>query len=90
MGISLSLVGDVTEGRAHLDRAIALYDPSEHRLLATRFGHHIRASALAWRALALWMLGYPEAALADVEHALKDSREIGHAATSMFALSHTA
>jgi predicted ATPase len=36
------------------------------------------------------MLGYPEAALADVEHALKDSREIGHAATSMFALSHTA
>ena len=90
MGISLSLVGDVTEGRAHLDRAIALYDPSEHRPLATRFGHDIRASALAWRALALWMLGYPEAALADVEHALKDAREIGHAATSMFALSHTA
>ena len=35
---------------------------------------------------ALWLLGYPEAALADAEHALKDAREIGQAATLMFAL----
>lgn len=35
------------------------------------------------------MLGYPNAALADAEHALKDAHEIDHAATSMFALSHT-
>jgi hypothetical protein len=27
------------------------------------------------------MLGYPAAALADTEHALKDAREIGHAAS---------
>ena len=32
------------------------------------------------------VLGYPEAALADAEHALKDAREIGHAATLMYAL----
>ena len=32
------------------------------------------------------MLGYPEAALADAEHALKDAREIGQAATLMYAL----
>ena len=36
--------------------------------------------------MALWMLGYPEAALTDAEHALKDAREIGHAATLMYAL----
>ena len=36
--------------------------------------------------MALWMLGYPEAALADAEHALKDAREIGQAATLMYAL----
>jgi predicted ATPase len=35
------------------------------------------------------MLGYSEAALPDVGHAIKDAREIGHAATSMFVLSHT-
>ena len=37
----------------------------------------------------LWMLGYPEAALADAERALTDAREIGQAATLMDALFHT-
>jgi hypothetical protein len=32
------------------------------------------------------MLGYPEAALADTDHALKDAREMGQAASLMFAL----
>jgi class 3 adenylate cyclase/predicted ATPase len=89
MGISLVLTGDTPEGRAHLDRAIALYDPAEHRPLATQFGHDVRASAWSWRALALWMLGYPEAARADARHSLEDARATGHAATLMYALSHT-
>jgi hypothetical protein len=37
----------------------------------------------------LWLLGYPEAALADADHALKDAREIGHAATLIYALCFT-
>ena len=41
---------------------------------------------LSYRSWALWLLGYPEAALADTEHALKDAREIGQAATLMYAL----
>ena len=45
---------------------------------------------MSWRSLACWLLGYPEAALADAEHALKDAREIGHAATLMYALYITA
>src|SRR5499427_7662204 len=80
--------GAFAEGRAHLDRAIALYDPAEHRPLATRFGQDIRVAALSYRSWALWMLGYPEAALADTSHALRDAREIGQAATLMYALVH--
>jgi predicted ATPase len=38
--------------------------------------------------LALWLLGYPEAALADLDQALTDAREIGQAATLMYALGH--
>ena len=38
MGTSLLHTGDIAEGRAHYDQAIALYDPAEHRPLATRFG----------------------------------------------------
>ena len=90
MGISLLHTGDIAEGRAHLDRAIALYDPAEHRPLATRFGQDVGVAILCYRSLALWLLGYPEAALADAEHALKDAREIGHAATLMYALSSSA
>ena len=86
MGTSLLDTGDIAEGRAHLDRAIALYDPAAHRPLATRFGQDTGVSILSQRSWALWMLGYPEAALADADHALKDAREIGQAATLMFAL----
>ena len=38
--------------------------------------------------MALWLLGFPEAALADADHALKNAREIGQAATLMYALLH--
>jgi predicted ATPase len=89
MGISLMYTGDIAEGRAHYDRGIALYDPAEHRPLATRFGQDVRVAILSWRAWAMWLLGHPEAAIADADHALRDAREMGHAATLMFALGVT-
>ena len=88
MGTSLLFTGDIAEARAHFDQAIALYDPAEHRPLATRFGQDVRVAILSYRSLALWMLGYPEAALGDTEQALEDAREIGQAATLMYALGH--
>ena len=86
MGTSLLYVGKIAEGRAHLDRAIALYDPHEHRMLATRFGHDIRAAALCFRSWTQWLLGYPDAALADANRSLSDAREVGQAAVLMFSL----
>jgi hypothetical protein len=80
--------GDVAPARAHFDSAITLYDPPEHRPLAVRFGHDTRVAVLSYRSWTLWMLGYPDAALADAEHALKDAREIGQAATLAYALAH--
>jgi predicted ATPase len=49
MGASLLHTGDIVEGRAHFDRALALYDPAEHRALATRFGQDVRAGTLPYR-----------------------------------------
>ena len=89
MGTSLTLTGDIVEGRAHYDQAIALYDPVEHRPQATRFGQDMGVAILTFRALALWLLGYPEAALSDATQAVKDAREIGQAATLLMALSFT-
>ena len=88
MGTSLMSTGDIAPGRAHYDQALALYDPAEHRPLATRFGQDVGVAILCYRSRNLWLLGYPEAALADAEHALKDAREIGQAGTLMYALGH--
>ena len=84
---SLVLTGDIVESRAHYDQALALYDPVEHRPLATRFGQDVGVAALSYRSFALWTLGHPEAALKDAEDAVQNAREIGQAATLMFALS---
>jgi predicted ATPase len=88
-GLALLHTGDIAGARAHLDRAIALYDPATHRPLAPRFVQDIRVTALAYRSFALWLLGYPVASLADVAVALKDAREISHAGSLMFALAQT-
>jgi len=86
MGASLVHTGDIAEGRGHLDQAIALYDPAEHRPLATRFGQDAGVVILCYRSFALWLLGYPEAALRDADDALKNARELGQATTLMYAL----
>jgi class 3 adenylate cyclase/predicted ATPase len=80
--------GEFVEGRAHLDRAIELYDTREHRSLAARFGQDVRVAALSYRSWASWILGYPGAALADASRAIEEAREIGQAATLMYALVH--
>ena len=89
MGMSLVHTSATAEGLAHLDRVIAFYDPAKHRSLAMRFGQDVRVATLSYRSLVLWMLGYPTRAIADVEQALKDAREIGQAATLMYALNVT-
>jgi predicted ATPase len=88
MGISLVWTGGIAEGRTHYDQGVVLYDPA-HRPLATRFGQDIGVSILCHRSMALWLLGYPDAALADAKQALQEARDIGQATTLIFALYFT-
>jgi len=89
VGLSLLSTGGIAQSRAHLDRSITLYDPPAHRAMASRFGHDNRVAASIYRSWALWMLGYPEAALAYAERAITHARELGQAATLMLALCFT-
>jgi predicted ATPase len=89
MGSSRLLTGDIKEAVEHYSRVIALYDPAENRQHAIRFSIDARGAALTFRAWALWVLGYPDAALADAEYALRDAREIKHAASLMHTLGNT-
>src|SRR5271166_612146 len=86
MGVSLVRMGHIAEGRAHFDQVMALYEPAEHRLLSTRFGRNVGVTTLSFRSWAQWLLGYPEAAARDADNALKNAREMGQAATLLYAL----
>jgi class 3 adenylate cyclase/predicted ATPase len=78
MGISLLRMGDFAKSQAHLDRAIALCGPVEHRSLLSR------------RSMTRWYLGYPEAALMDADQALKNARKRGHSVSLLQVLIDTA
>jgi len=89
VGATWETTGNVADSLVHLDKSVALYEPAEHRTLTTHFGQDIIVSALAYRCAALWMYGRPDAALADAKRALDEAREVGQAATLLFALSLT-
>ncbi len=90
MGTSSLFTGEVTEGLAHYNQAITFYDPVAHRPLAARFAQDVRVAILSNRPLALWLLGYPDAARKDTDAALKEARELGQSATLMYALAYAA
>ncbi len=86
LGCALVTCGDFSEGLAHLDRAQALYVPEQQSQQLSRFGMDAGMMVLAWRAYALWALGRPEAARADIERGISDARRIGHLFTLMGVL----
>jgi class 3 adenylate cyclase/predicted ATPase len=85
-GTALTLMGDFVDGKEHYDRALAIYDPAEHGSLTTRSGRDVRIALLSSRSGCLWQLGYPAASRKEGERAVNEAREIGHAATLMYAL----
>ena len=77
--------GDFANARAHLELALAMFDPGRDGDLAFRFGHDIGASCMAYLAPALWSLG--EIRLAEELEAamIARARETGHVMTVAFA-----
>jgi predicted ATPase/class 3 adenylate cyclase len=86
MGSSLTTTGAFSQSLTHYNQTLALYDPAEHRSLATRFGQDTRVTILGFRSMCLWYLGYPAGALADANQAVSDAREISQAGSLMYTL----
>ena len=86
----LALTGDLVGGKEHYDRALAIYDPTDHRRLTTRSGRDVGVTLLSYRSSCVWQLGYPAASRNDAERAVKNARELGHATTLMYALARAA
>jgi class 3 adenylate cyclase/predicted ATPase len=86
LGHSLIYSGDYRAALAHVETAVSLYRPDEHRDSALGYGQDIGVNAFIQLSLALWHRGYADQSARAADRALALSRELGHANTLAFAL----
>jgi predicted ATPase len=78
--------GDYPAALAHLETAVSLHRPDEHRDSALQYGQDIGVSAFVQLSLALWHRGYPDQSARAADRALALSRQLGHTHTLAHAL----
>jgi predicted ATPase len=81
--------GDYSAALAHVETAVSLYRPDEHRDSAFRYGQDIGVSAFVMLSWGLWHHGYPDRSARAADRAVAYSRELGHAHTLAHALGLT-
>ncbi len=86
LGTSLYSLGELEPARAQLEQALALYDPRQHYSPAFFYGLEPGVLGLAYVALVLWLLGYPDQALARSQAALALAQTLSHPPASAEAL----
>ncbi len=77
-GVCALPAGEFSRARAHLEKALALYDPQEHRSPAFVYAFDPRVVCLDYLARSLLALGLPEQALTANEEATAEARKIEH------------
>lgn len=86
LAASLFCLGELNPARAQLEQAIALYDPGKHRSHAFCYGLEPGVQGLALIAMDLWLLGYPDQALARSLESLALAQPPSHPSDSADAL----
>jgi len=89
VGATLFWLGEVIPAHAHLEQGMALYDPHQHHSHAFLYGQDPGVACLSLAALALWVLGYPDQALARIHEALTLAYERPHPFSLARALIYT-
>jgi len=84
LGVTLFHVGELGPAKAHLEQAIALYDPRQPRSAAIVYIPGV--FCLSHAAWALWLLGYPDQALQRSQEALLLAEKLSHPFSIVFAL----
>jgi class 3 adenylate cyclase/predicted ATPase len=90
LGASLFWLGELRQGRKHLEQGIALYDIQKHRSHAVLYGIDPGVYCLCFAAWDLWCLGYPDQALKNTQEAFHLAHELAHPHTLALALNITA
>jgi class 3 adenylate cyclase/predicted ATPase len=87
LGDTFYHLGELLPTRAHLEQALALYDPQQHHALALLYGgEDPGVVALSFAAWTLWLLGYPAQARQRSQEALALAQELSHHYSLAFTL----
>jgi predicted ATPase len=78
-------LGALLAARQHLEEGIAPYTPDQRHAPAFRMGQDPGVACRAFAAWTLWVLGYPEQALARLNDALALAHELSHPFSLAFA-----
>jgi predicted ATPase len=87
-GYNLAFYKDLNEGLAHLEKVIAYYDPDQTHAQQFRIGNNPGVVAFNISAFFLWMLGYPDQALARAHEAIALGRKLDQPYSLAYALFH--
>lgn len=86
LGVSLLSLGELDAARAQLEQTLALYDSRQHDSPAFFYRQEPGVLGLAFVALDLWLLGYPDQALARSQAALALAQTLSRPSASAEAL----
>jgi predicted ATPase/class 3 adenylate cyclase len=87
MWTSLFSGGDLVTARIHQEQGLRLYDPQRHRTHAALYSGHDPGVCCRYRtAPTLWLLGYPDQAVASSQAALALAQQIEHPFSLAIAL----
>jgi predicted ATPase len=79
-------LGDLAATREHSEQGVALYDPRRHINHCDLYGQDPKVACLAFGAVSLWQLGYPDQARERSLEAVSLGQELGHPTTRALAL----
>ncbi len=83
-GINLLFAGRFASYREHAQALLSLYDETRHRDLVAVMGYDPKVATLS-QSIGLWMMGYPDQALARVQQAVKWADGLQHPFSQMYA-----
>ncbi len=82
LGMVLYSLGEWSSARVHFEHALALSSPGQQRATIAHVGADFGVISLPYLASILWMLGYPDQALARSRTGLSLARELAHPLTT--------
>src|SRR5262249_19555761 len=84
--VSFLGLGNPAAAREHMELGMALYDSKRHGSHIDLYGQDPGVTCLAFGAVALWLLGYPDQAVERSREAIALSRELGQPSSLALAL----